>query len=120
MGSPVCSAVEDVARTIEHFPEKWRPVFRRKCDHLKSSRPCGINCKPARPVGPKPGSPCWITAASLQQAAIGVLYREAIARLAGRIQSRPLAMPATTGIPAQMDGADQPPQPRDRGAVAGP
>src|SRR6476659_2148408 len=22
----------------EHFPEKWAPVFRRKCDHQKDSR----------------------------------------------------------------------------------
>ena len=21
--------------TLEHFPEKWTPVFRRKCDQLK-------------------------------------------------------------------------------------
>jgi hypothetical protein len=22
-------------RSLEHFPEKWTPVFRRKCDQLK-------------------------------------------------------------------------------------
>src|SRR5712691_5819334 len=28
---------------LEHFPEKWAPVFRRKCDRTK---------EPSRPAGP--------------------------------------------------------------------
>jgi hypothetical protein len=27
-----------MARSLEHFPEKWTPVFRRKCDHFLKSR----------------------------------------------------------------------------------
>jgi len=25
--------------TLEHFPEKWMPVFLRKCDQVSTSRP---------------------------------------------------------------------------------
>jgi hypothetical protein len=26
--------------SLEHFPEKWTPVFRRKCDHLSNLERC--------------------------------------------------------------------------------
>jgi hypothetical protein len=28
-----------VALLLEHFPEKWAPVFRRKCDKIKNLAP---------------------------------------------------------------------------------
>src|SRR3977135_3475767 len=30
-----------VLNDLEHFPEKWKPVFRRKCDQLKQL--CKVN-----------------------------------------------------------------------------
>jgi hypothetical protein len=32
----------------EHFPEKWPPVFRRKCDQIKNLSPALIRSKPEK------------------------------------------------------------------------
>jgi len=36
---------------LEHFPEKWIPVFRRKCDHVKESRARSDSIQSERALG---------------------------------------------------------------------
>ena len=35
--------LSDLSATLEHFPEKWTPVFRRKCDQLMKLERFQIN-----------------------------------------------------------------------------
>jgi hypothetical protein len=36
--SPLCGFAEKTVRASEHFPEKWPPVFRRKCDPIYKTK----------------------------------------------------------------------------------
>jgi NitT/TauT family transport system permease protein/taurine transport system permease protein len=77
-----------IIKALEHFPEKWMPVFRRNCDHLKKLQHAFDSIKSKR---------------ALVIAAVAVALWEAIVRL-GLVNQIILAAPSDIVLAAANDG----------------